>query len=134
MLRSVRFIQQVQRQDGFSYDFFTFWREFFLARRRVKRSFEIWSQASGSRVGFIGLGNMGGPMAINLIKKGEMDLLVYDVSEENLARVVGEGATATSGPAEIAAECDKIVTMLPNSPHVESVYASLLVSFFITFI
>ena len=71
---------------------------------------------------------MGGPMAINLIKKGEMDLLVYDVSEENLNRVVGEGATATSGPAEIAAECDKIVTMLPNSPHVESVYASLLVS------
>ena len=67
-------------------------------------------------------------MAINLIKKGEMDLLVYDVSEENLNRVVGEGATATSGPAEIAAECDKIVTMLPNSPHVESVYASLLVS------
>ena len=96
---------------------------------KLEHSFEIWRQASGSRVGFIGLGNMGGPMAINLIKKGEMDLLVYDVSEENLNRVVGEGATATSGPAEIAAECDKIVTMLPNSPHVESVYASLLVSF-----
>ena len=42
---------------------------------------------------------------------------------------MAEGATAASGPAEIAENCDKIVTMLPNSPHVESVYAALLVSF-----
>jgi len=93
---------------------------------RSVRFIQSVRNASGSRVGFIGLGNMGGPMAINLIKKGECDLFVYDVSEENLARLVAEGATATSGPAEIAENCDKIVTMLPNSPHVESVYTSLL--------
>ena len=55
-----------------------------------------------------------------------MDLFVYDVSEENMSRLIAEGATGTSGPAEVAAECDRIVTMLPNSPHVESVYAALL--------
>lgn len=81
---------------------------------------------SSGKVGFIGLGNMGGPMAMNLISKGEMDLVVFDLNEESVKTLTSAGATAVSEPSEVAKECDRIVTMLPNSPHVESVYSSLL--------
>ena len=46
--------------------------------RKMFRCFSSIRSASG-KVGFIGLGNMGGPMAMNLVKKGEMDLVVFDV-------------------------------------------------------
>jgi len=89
------------------------------------RCFSSIRSASG-KVGFIGLGNMGGPMAMNLVKKGEMDLVVFDVNQESVDKLASAGATAAAEPAEVAAECDRVVTMLPNSPHVESVYSSLL--------
>lgn len=73
-----------------------------------------------SKVGFIGLGIMGKPMAKNLIKAG-YDLMVYDLVKEAVAEVAATGAKAASAISEITAECNVIITMLPNSPHVKTV-------------
>lgn len=72
------------------------------------------------KIGFIGLGIMGKPMAHNLIKAGH-ELIVYDVVEESLKTVIGYGATAVASPKEVGASCPLVITMLPNSPHVKSV-------------
>jgi len=73
-----------------------------------------------SITGFIGLGIMGKPMSKNLIKAG-YDLLVYDVVQAAVDEVAAAGAQAASGVAEVAGKADVIVTMLPNSPHVQDV-------------
>lgn len=72
------------------------------------------------KIGFVGLGVMGKPMAKNLIKAG-YNLTVFDIKEEPVQEVVALGAKAAGSPAEIGAECDIIITMLPNSQHVISV-------------
>jgi 3-hydroxyisobutyrate dehydrogenase len=72
------------------------------------------------RVGFIGLGAMGGPMARNMIKKGYA-LTVYDLDKERMAALVEEGATAGSSCKEVAEKSEIIITMLPSSPHVREV-------------
>merc|ERR1712209_91804 len=64
---------------------------------------------------------MGGHMANNLIKGGH-DLVVYDVSAESAQTAVNAGARSAANPAEVAAQCKKVVTMLPSSPHVKEVY------------
>lgn len=66
------------------------------------------------KIGFIGLGIMGKPMAKNLIKAGYY-LTVYDIVGENMEEVVTEGATGASSSKEVAANSDKIITMLPDS-------------------
>jgi 3-hydroxyisobutyrate dehydrogenase len=74
------------------------------------------------RIGFIGLGNMGGPMALNLLKAGHT-LSVFDLSADSVKRLTDAGATAAASPAELAADKqDVIVTMLPAAAHVKSVY------------
>jgi len=77
--------------------------------------------ASNSLVGFIGLGNMGGHMARNLLSKGH-SLVVYDVYPEVMAALVEAGAVATHSPGEVAEKTNRIVTMLPNSPNVVEAY------------
>lgn len=73
------------------------------------------------KVGFIGLGIMGKPMAKNLIKAG-YDLVVYDIAEEPVAELAALGAAAAKNSREVAEECNGLLfTMLPNSPHVKSV-------------
>lgn len=73
-------------------------------------------------IGFIGLGNMGGPMALNLIKAGHT-LTIFDLSAASLARLVEAGATAVESPAAIAeSDAELIITMLPAAAHVKSVY------------
>lgn len=72
------------------------------------------------KVGFIGLGIMGKPMAKNLLKAG-YDLTVYDVNKEAVAEVVEAGAKEGSSSRDVAARCEFIITMLPNSPHVKTV-------------
>ncbi|OQV18829.1 3-hydroxyisobutyrate dehydrogenase, mitochondrial [Hypsibius exemplaris] len=79
------------------------------------------TQAGKSRVGFIGLGNMGTHMAQNLIKNGH-SLVVHDVYPEAVARLEALGATAARSASEVAESCDRIITMLPSSPHVLQVY------------
>lgn len=71
------------------------------------------------KIGFIGLGIMGKPMAKNLIKAGH-ELVVYDIVKENVDEVAAAGAKASSSSKEVANECKIIITMLPNSPHVKS--------------
>ncbi|MBW9486281.1 NAD(P)-binding domain-containing protein, partial [Escherichia coli] len=72
------------------------------------------------KVGFIGLGIMGKPMSKNLIKAG-YSLVVADRNAEVIAEVVEAGASTAATPKEIAQQCDVIITMLPNSPHVKDV-------------
>ncbi len=71
------------------------------------------------RIGFVGLGIMGGPMAKNLIA-ATGDLLVYDLVPDAVGRLVAAGATAAS-LARIAGECGIVFLVLPNGPVVESV-------------
>jgi 2-hydroxy-3-oxopropionate reductase len=72
------------------------------------------------RLGFIGLGVMGKPMCLNLIKAG-FTPMVYDINSEPLKDLVRAGATEGSSPSAIGSACEVIFTMLPDSPHVESV-------------
>lgn len=71
------------------------------------------------KVGFIGLGIMGKPMSKNLVKAGH-DLVVFDYNENAVAELVDMGAKKASNGAEVAKECDVIITMVPNSPHVRA--------------
>ena len=72
------------------------------------------------KVGFIGLGVMGGPMALNVLKGGH-ELTVYDRSPEAIARLVQAGARAVATPKEVGAASEIVVTMLPEPQHVEQV-------------
>jgi len=74
------------------------------------------------RIGFIGLGIMGKPMSLNLLKAG-FPLVVHSRSPGPVVEVEKQGATAASSAAEIAAAADIIITMLPDSPDVEKVLA-----------
>jgi 4-hydroxybutyrate dehydrogenase / sulfolactaldehyde 3-reductase len=70
-----------------------------------------------ARIGFIGLGRMGRPMATNLQKKG-FPLVVHDIVAESVASFVAAGATAAASAADVARQCDIVFTMLPGSPEV----------------
>lgn len=72
------------------------------------------------RVGFIGLGIMGRPMAGHLLEAG-FDLTVHSRSPGPVDELVALGAARASNPAEVATRSDVIVTMLPDTPNVESV-------------
>ncbi len=73
------------------------------------------------KIGFIGLGHMGGPMARNLLKAGH-SLVVFDVVQKNLDALTGAGAVAAQSARDAAAQAELIITMLPSSPHVKTVY------------
>jgi 2-hydroxy-3-oxopropionate reductase len=70
------------------------------------------------KIGFIGLGIMGKPMAKNLLKAG-YELVVYDIIAAPVKEVVAAGAKTGTSPKDAAARGDIIITMLPNSPHVK---------------
>ena len=72
------------------------------------------------KVGFIGLGVMGGPMALNILKGGHA-LTVYDRSADAVARLTAAGAKAAASPQEVGAASDIVITMLPEPQHVEQV-------------
>jgi 2-hydroxy-3-oxopropionate reductase len=74
------------------------------------------------KVGFIGLGIMGKPMARNLMKAGH-DLVVFNRSPGPIEELSGEGAEAAGSPKEVAQNSDIVITMLPDSPHVREVVA-----------
>ena len=71
------------------------------------------------KIGFIGLGNMGRPLAERLLKKYQ--LYVYDLEEENLNFFVSHGAIKCLSPSEIASNTDKVFLCLPTSSIVEKV-------------
>lgn len=72
-------------------------------------------------IGFIGLGNMGGPMAANLLKAGHA-LTVFDLSEKALQAAVDAGARTAASPREVAQTSEVVITMLPAAAHVKAVY------------
>lgn len=72
-------------------------------------------------VGFIGLGNMGGPMASNLAKAGHK-VKAFDLSEEALKAIVADGAQAAKTAAEAIDGAEFVVSMLPADRHVKGGY------------
>lgn len=68
-------------------------------------------------IGFIGLGAMGKPMALNLLKKG-FELIVYDIVPEKMSPLTSSGARRASSPKEVAAQCPVIITILPGPQEV----------------
>ncbi len=72
------------------------------------------------KIGFIGLGIMGKPMARNLIKAG-YPLVVHNRSRAAVEELASEGASPAETPKEVAEQCDVVITMLPDSPDVEQV-------------
>jgi len=91
-----------------------------MSIKYFSRTFSVAS-LSYSKVGFIGLGNMGKGMAANLVSKGH-DVVVYDVNSEAVNDLVVAGALAADSPKEVAAQTDRVITMLPNNSIVSQVY------------
>lgn len=74
-----------------------------------------------ANIAFIGLGNMGGPMAINLVKAGHQ-VCVFDLSADAVEQVVNEGAITKSNAIECVLGAEFIISMLPAGKHVDAVY------------
>src|SRR6185312_13492972 len=72
-------------------------------------------------IAFIGTGNMGGPMARNLLKAGHA-VSAFDLSAAMLEPVLNAGATRAVSANEAAKDADVVITMLPAGQHVRSVY------------
>ena len=71
------------------------------------------------KVGFVGLGIMGRPMAKNVVKAG-YEVTVFDFNQEAIDDLVAHGAKAADSGKAAAQEADVVITMLPNSPNVEA--------------
>jgi 3-hydroxyisobutyrate dehydrogenase len=74
-----------------------------------------------TRIGFIGVGTMGLPMATNLVAKG-FGVTAYDTNPEAVKAAAAAGMAPAASAAEAVATADLVITMLPSSPHVEAVY------------
>jgi 3-hydroxyisobutyrate dehydrogenase len=74
-----------------------------------------------AQVAFIGLGNMGGPMAINLVKAGHQ-VTAFDLSQAALAQVAAEGAMVADSAKAAVVGADFIISMLPAGKHVAGLY------------
>ncbi len=74
-----------------------------------------------SKIGFIGLGNMGGPMATNLVKAGHV-VKGFDLVAENVQSFVATGGQAAGTVAQAVSDAEIVITMLPAGKHVMSVY------------
>ena len=73
-----------------------------------------------TRVGFIGLGNIGKPMAVN-VAKGDFDLMVYDVRPEPIKELVALGAKAATSPLDIGKHADIVELVVMNDAQVEEI-------------
>ena len=73
-----------------------------------------------AKIGFIGLGHMGTPMALNLLKQ-QHQLIVYDVAKEAVNKLINAGATAADTIKNVARNSEIIITMLPAGQHVKEV-------------
>ncbi|XP_012262382.1 3-hydroxyisobutyrate dehydrogenase, mitochondrial [Athalia rosae] len=88
-------------------------RRLFVPSRNGRRAF--------SRIAFIGLGNMGGHMARNLVKKG-YKLTAFDVNAAAVSSLVEAGANGASNAAEASEDADMVISMLPSNQHVLECY------------
>jgi len=76
-----------------------------------------------ANIGFIGLGNMGAPMAINLVKAGH-SVKVFDLSAEAIASLVSSGASEADSAVQAVSDVDYVISMLPAGKHVEGLYVT----------
>ena len=76
------------------------------------------------KIGFIGLGTMGKPMVLNLLKNG-FQVMVYNRTESKVANLLENGAKQSLSPAEVARVSDVVITMLGDFADVEQVAESL---------
>jgi 3-hydroxyisobutyrate dehydrogenase len=76
-----------------------------------------------ANIAFIGLGNMGGPMAINLVKAGHQ-VCVFDLSKDAVNHVVAQGALTQEKASDCVKNAEYIISMLPAGKHVNGVYLS----------
>jgi 3-hydroxyisobutyrate dehydrogenase len=74
-----------------------------------------------SKIAFIGLGNMGSPMALNLLRNYP-NLAVFDLVPEALANLAAKGARAASSAMDAAKDADVVISMLPAGKHVKALY------------
>lgn len=72
-------------------------------------------------IGFIGLGNMGGPMAINLVKAGHT-VKAFDLLAEHMEPVIAAGAQAANSAKDAVKDVEYVISMLPSGPIVEGLY------------
>ena len=77
------------------------------------------------KIAFVGLGNMGGPMAANLISAGH-EVVGFDLSADAVAAAVEHGVTSVENAEAAVVGADAVITMLPSGAIVKSVYASVL--------
>ncbi|MCL6263246.1 3-hydroxyisobutyrate dehydrogenase [Craterilacuibacter sp. RT1T] len=77
------------------------------------------------KIAFIGLGNMGSPMAANLLRKG-FDLTVFDLSASAMDTLAALGAKSAASAQDAVATADIVLSMLPAAHHVESLYRNIL--------
>src|SRR4051812_40231991 len=73
------------------------------------------------KVGFIGVGNMGGPMCRNIIRNTNHEVVVFDLSPAAIKACTDLGAAAGTSVAQVAADCDVVFTSLPMPRNVEDV-------------
>lgn len=73
------------------------------------------------KVGFIGVGNMGGPMCRNIIKNTNHEVVVFDLDPAAIRTCTDLGATPGASVADVAKSCDVVITSLPMPRHVEQV-------------
>ena len=78
------------------------------------------------KIGFIGLGNMGEGMSLNILKKHDDTVYVFDLVQEKVDHLAEQGAVPCGSAAAIAQNADIIITMLPRSEHVKGIYEELL--------
>jgi len=76
---------------------------------------------TGMKVGFIGVGNMGGPMCRNIIRNTNHQVTVFDLNPDAIAACTALGAGAGTSVAQVATACDVVFTSLPMPKHVEEV-------------
>jgi 3-hydroxyisobutyrate dehydrogenase len=74
-----------------------------------------------TRIGFIGLGNMGGPMAANLARAGH-GVQVFDLMPESVAKAIAAGCIAAGDAREAVADCEVVISMLPAGEHVRALW------------
>src|SRR3546814_7031928 len=74
-----------------------------------------------AKIGFIGVGNMGGPMAVNLLKAGH-EVTAFDLSAELVQKVVDAGGKKAATAADAVRDVEIVVSMLPAGKHVKAVY------------
>lgn len=92
-----------------------------MAERRGDPGASLASEGSTKEViAFIGLGIMGGPMAVGLARAGYA-VIGYNRSPEKLAQLANAGGRVAQSVGEAAAQADVVITMLPDSPDVEAV-------------